>query len=246
MAGIAASAEGCGRRFDVPTLRPRLLARGWLKGGDPDLIQMLLDLAEWRQFPDGHVLYQSGDSAGELYAVAEGQIATSNHSHACLDVGHLHLYRPGEWFGYSPILRSEPRRFQAVSRTVSTLAVFREARLRVLLAERPEVWQLIGLLVDAQAKLNGLTALDLARRSPMERLCAALLRMSGCRLSDGADGPPYDVAMTQTELAEAANLSRNGATLRLADLEKNHLVRLRYRHVTVLDPAALRRLLDNG
>lgn len=230
--------------LDTDTLKRRILARGWFDGAAPEAANQLLELCVWRHFSPGQSVFRIESESADLYVVAEGQVAVTQHFHGHLDAANIHLYRAGEWFGYTPIIRGAPRRIQTMARTDCVLAVIPELRLRSFLADHPEHWQLMALIADSQGIMNGLAALDLSRRSPLERLCGALLRMAGCRQIDGPDGPPFDVTASQTELAEASNLSRNATALLLRQMEKEGLVALHYRRLTLLRPDRLRTTLD--
>jgi CRP-like cAMP-binding protein len=229
---------------DLATMQKRILTHGWLREAAPDHVSHLLALAQWRRISGGSTIYRSESQAGDLYAVADGQIAVSHHNQSNMDVENIHLYRVGDWFGYAPILCHEPRRFQTTARTDCVVAVIPEGQLRALLVDKPHYWHLMALIADAQGRVNALAALDLTRRSHLGRLCATLLRLAGCRLADGPDGPPFDIAISQTELAEASNLSRNGVSRRLQGLERDGHIALHYRHISVLRPDTLRKLLD--
>ena len=226
------------------SLRRRLSEGGWLRGGDPAAVGRLLDLCFWRRYSEGDVIYHADGEAGDLYGVVEGQVAVCHHHQGHVDVEYLHLYRAGQWFGYAPVLRSEHRRIQTVARTACLLAVVPEGRLKPFLGESPEHWRLMALMADAQAQLNGLAALDLVRRAPEQRLAAALLRLTGCRLRDAPDGAPWEIRVSQQELADVSNMSRNAASRLLQGFETAGIVVLHYRQLELLHPARLRRMLD--
>lgn len=223
----------------APEARKRMLEWGWLSHIDPEIAERFLDLATLRSVPEGAVVYQAGADGGEMFGVLSGQVVMW-HRHGSTDAQFAHMFRTGHWFGWAPILAGERRRHQCVARTDCELVVIPRANLRTFLAQDPEHWHALASLVDIQGQLSELAGLDLMRRSQEERLVATLLRFAGCRLADAPDGPPWNVAMTQLEIAEAANMSRNAASRLLVQLELEGLVALHYRHLSVLDADSLR------
>ncbi len=222
--------------------RRRLLDWGWLSHIDPEIAGRFLDLATMRSVPEGAVVYQAGADGGEMFGVLSGQVVMW-HGHGSTDAQFVHMFRAGHWFGWAPILAGERRRHQCVARTDCELVVIPRANLRSFLAQDPEHWHALASLVDIQGQQSELGGLDLMRRSQEGRLVATVLRFAGCRLGDAPDGPPWNVALTQLEIAEAANMSRNAASRLLVKLEKEGLVTLHYRHLSVLDAGRLRERL---
>lgn len=201
-------------------------------------------MAVWRTIPEGAVVYQAGSGSGDLYGIVSGQVVLW-HADSSTDAQFVHMFRVGQWFGYAPILAGERRRHQCVTHSVCHFAILPEPKLREFLAQDPEHWHALASLIDMQGQISELAGLDLLRRSPEKRLAATLLRFAGCRLANNPDGPPWPIAMTQLELAEAANMSRNAASRLLVDMEAAGLVALHYRHVSVVDADRLRAMLGD-
>ncbi len=228
----------------TPDARARLSGWDWLASIDPGITRDLLDMAMQRRVSEGTIVYQAGAESGEVFGVISGQVVLWHRSGSS-DAQFVHMFRTGHWFGYGPILAGERRRHQCIARTTCELAVLPGADLRRFLAQAPENWHALASLVDMQGQESELAGLDLLRRSQEERLVATLLRFAGCRLGNAPDGPPWNVAMTQQEIAEAANMSRNTTSRLLVQLELECLVALHYRHLSILDADRLRAKLGN-
>jgi CRP/FNR family cyclic AMP-dependent transcriptional regulator len=224
--------------------RQLIASRGWLAYIDPGIANRILDMAVWRTVPEGTVVYQAGASSGDLYGIVSGQVVMW-HGKGSTDAQFVHMFRVNQWFGWAPILVGDRRRHQSIARSVCHFAVLPEARLREFLSQDPEHWHALASLVDMQVQVAELAGLDLLRRDQGERLAATLLRFAGCRVDNAPDGPPWPIAMTQLELAEAANMSRNAASRLLVDMEAAGLVALHYRHVSVVDADRLRAMLGD-
>ncbi len=89
-------------------------------------------------------------------------------------------------------------------------------------------------------------AADLLIRDSERRCAATLLRLSGRRFAGARDRRPAESAITQVELAGAANLSRNTVGAIMKRLASRGLIEVGYRGVTVLKPAALRAFVDSS
>ena len=223
--------------------RAWLQATGWLAGARPGLADRLLEICLIRQYEEGDVIFREGIASGDLFGVVEGQVAASHFGQGNDDVDLIHIYRPGQWFGYGPIVEGGARRVQVTARRPSRVAVAPEGRLRGLLNDEPGLWELMAWLSDVQGRLMIVSSLDLCRKSQRLRLMATLLRLAGCRIEDGPEGPPYEIAASQLEIAEMSNMSRNVVSRLLQALGKEGLVVLKYRHLHLPDPGAIRRQL---
>ncbi len=73
-----------------------------------------------------------------------------------------------------------------------------------------------------------------------------LLRFAGCRFASPKDKEPVEVSLTQTELAGAANLSRNSLGTMLQRLAERGLIEQGYWALIVRAPKALRAFVDEG
>jgi CRP-like cAMP-binding protein len=84
---------------------------------------------------------------------------------------------------------------------------------------------------------------DLLRRDASERCLAVLLILAGCRWTDPPTEAPFVAPVSQQELGERCNLSRNGVIKALRPLETAGLISRGYRQILVNDSKALRALL---
>ena len=121
-----------------------------------------------------------------------------------------------------------------------------QADVRGLLEEQPEWWRcfLRPASIIGDIALN--IAADLLIRDSERRCAAVLLRLSGRRFADPEDLEPVDVAVTQDDLAGAANLSRSSVKSMLGRLAARGLIEQGYRGIVVRAPAALRAFVDRG
>ncbi len=158
----------------------------------------------------------------------------------------MHFARPVFWFGYVPLLAGRPRRLAAAAKTPVWLARVPQAAVTALLDERPEWWRHLMQLAIIYGDVSQNVAADLLIRDSERRCAAVLLRLGGGRFAGPEDKEPVEVPVTQTELAGAANLSRNSVGTMLHRLKARGLIELGYRGMTIRAPAALRAFVDRG
>ncbi len=220
-----------------------LTGSGWLSAAPADFQRALLSRCTWRCLDAGASIQGGGEEAGELIALARG-IVEMRTILGPVETPIMHFVHPVFWFGYVPILTDRPRRLEASARTPVWLARISQAALGALLAERPEWWRLLLQLAIIYGDASQNVAADLLIRDNERRCAAVLLRLGGKRFADPQDTAPVEVPVTQTELAGAANLSRNSVGTMLSRLARRGLIGIGYRGATILSPAALRAFVD--
>tara|TARA_R110002110_G_scaffold179197_19_gene384662 strand:+ start:2007 stop:2723 length:717 start_codon:yes stop_codon:yes gene_type:complete len=210
---------------------------GWL-ALQPELFQdAVLGKASVVSFAARAYVFHTGDEPGGVYGVLSGgfgiYIAGRDSS---VSLGHV--LRAGRWFGYGPALTR-------VSRTLTFRTMEPSAAFFLPLAALDEIGsrntdfmrRVCTMLAVAVDEAIATTVDLLIRRSDM-RIAAILLRVTG--VEDGI-GPsePEGYILTQTELAEMANVSRDVVNRTLARFKAQGWVALTYNRIAVRDPAAL-------
>ena len=221
-----------------------ILARGaWLSRMPEDFRRAILSGSEWRRFEIGSPLQLGGEETGELVGLADG-IVEMRTVLGRADTPIMHLAHPVLWFGYMPILFGDGRRISAAARTPVWVARMSEVSLRRLLDDRPDWWRhFIQPTVTYGDVAVGIAA-DLLIRDSARRCAAVLLRLGGKRFASAEDLEPVFVPITQSELAGAANLSRNSVLAILGRLQGRGLVEAAYRGISVRSPVALRAFVE--
>jgi CRP-like cAMP-binding protein len=223
-----------------------ILSRGgWLSATPVDFRDAILARCRWQRLNAGAPIQAGGEEEGELIGLARGVVETRTILGPA-DTPIMHLIHPVFWLGYLPILSGRPRRLAASARTPVWLARIPQAVVGALLADRPE-WQRHFMqlaIVYGDVAVNA--AADLLIRDSERRCAAVLLRLSGRRFAGPEDDEATDVAVTQDELAGAANLSRSSVKTMLGRLAERGLIEQGYRGVVVRAAAALRAFVDEG
>lgn len=222
-----------------------LRGRGWLSSTPADFKLAILARSEWRCFEAGAPIQLGGEDDGELLGLASGVVALRTILGRA-DTPLMHLVHPVFWFGYVPVLAGRPRRLIADARMPVWLAKVPQTAVRALLAERPERWRHMTELSIINDDIAQTVTADLLIRDSERRCAAVLLRLGARRFSGPDDREPVEVPLTQTDLAGAANLSRNTAATMAQRLAARGLIVLGYRSITILVPAALRAFVNSG
>ena len=159
----------------------------------------------------------------------------------------MHFAHPVFWFGYGRVISPRrPHRVQATAKTEVWLARVSAADVRKLLHKHPAWWQyfLQPAIFFADIALN--VAEDLMIADSERRCAAVVLRLSGHRFVGPEDSEPVKVAISQSDLAGAANLSLSSVQSLLRRLAVRGLIERGYRDIVLRDAAALRAFVDQG
>ena len=221
----------------------RLLSRiGWLSETSPDFRKRLLATAVWREVAPGKVFNRAGDRDVGMWGIASGQINLATG----LSVGDspvAEVWLPGHWGGFGPLLHGF-RAANAEPAVPSLLAFVPYSALTQLLKEQPAWWMFLGRLSARYTFRFAGAVGDLLIPDPRLRLIAVLLRLADCRHRDADIGLPIALRLTQLQLAQCANVSRQLVGPLLHKLEATGAIDVGYRELRVLRAAPLRRSLD--
>jgi CRP-like cAMP-binding protein len=201
--------------------------------GDADR-EALLALGVRRRYRGGGTIVHEHDDSGSVLVILEGQVAASTLGSTGRDV-ILGFAGPGDLVGELSALRGTPRSATLTARTdVEALAVPATA-FRRFLRTAPEAAVLVLDTVMERLEVADVQRRELASLDVVGRLARRLLDLQE-RFGTGAD-----VATTHEELAAWTGASRESVTRALAVLRSLGCIRTERGHVTVTDPAVLRR-----
>jgi CRP/FNR family cyclic AMP-dependent transcriptional regulator len=218
-------------------------SRGWLSTTPLEFRKRFLSAARWRHIDPGATVTLGGEERDDVIGLADGTVAvTSTLGHAGTPI--THLAHAVFWMGYGPLLLERPRVVTVEARTHLWIAVIPKARILPLLDDTSRWWRCFMRLLAEYGDTSAMIASDLLIRQSDRRLAATILRFAGLRgTGPGATGQ-VRLAVTQSELAEAANLSRNAAGTILRKLAASGYIKTDYRGLVVLDPPGLQRLVS--
>ncbi len=220
-----------------------LRRNGWLSTTPADFRSAILSHCRWQRLEPGAPIQYGGEEQGELIGLARGAIEMRTILGRA-DTPITHFAHPVFWLGYGPIVFGRPRTSEACARSPVWLARISQSAARKLLDQRPEWWRhfLRPVATNFDIALN--IAADLLIRDSECRCAAVLLRLSGYRFIDPEGPEPVGVAVTQDELAAAANMSRSSVRTMLKRLAARGLIEQGFGGIAVRAPEALRDFVD--
>jgi CRP/FNR family transcriptional regulator, cyclic AMP receptor protein len=216
----------------------------WLSAAPVEFQQAILTRCDWVRLEAGVQIQFGGEGHGELIGLACGIIEMRSVL-GRPETPIMHFAHPVVWFGYIPILAGGPRRIAAAAKTPVWLGRVPQAAVTSLLAERPGWWRHFVQLAASYGDVAATVAADLLIRDSERRCAAVLLRLGGRRFPSPEDKSPVEVPVTQLELADAANLSRNSVGTMLRRLAARGFVEVGYGTMIARAPAALRAFIDH-
>jgi CRP-like cAMP-binding protein len=219
--------------------RAKVLARNPLFGGLPaPEIEALAAFAAERAMRKDEVLFRRGDPGTGMMAVLAGQVRIVLPGAGGRD-RVLKIIGQGELFGEIALLDGQPRTADAVAVTNGRLLVLERRDVMNRIRAAPDLGlRLIELLCERLRATNkhveALVFQDIATR-----LATALLRLTN-------DHPRRLVDITQRELGELVDATRESVNKRLREWEEQGVVALSPGRVTVLKPEALVAIVPEG
>ena len=199
----------------------------------PTILDRLLTAGSLRRFNNQAIIAQRGEDAHGFWIVNKGQIKVTR-----LDAdGHIMLFdmvEAGQAFG-------ELAYFQKIRRQVDAFAVgdtqliwLGDAVIRKLLANDPEIAIILleSLSNQLYFTLNRLAATRL--RSPLGKIAQFLY--------DAVTTHGPVIRMTQQDLADAIDVSRNTASASLTQLETDQIIEKGYGWLRIVKPESLKEL----
>jgi CRP/FNR family transcriptional regulator, cyclic AMP receptor protein len=212
---------------------------GWLADQPEDFARQLLQMARLVSFARGETIFTKDDPPGGIYGIISGGVGIEGGGDFhTVRLGHV--LRTGAWFGHHPILAPGQRRVQTMRATEdSALVHVPLAPLETLVRADPIAARCIGNMADGGSMLATRIISDLLIPHAPQRVAAVLLRVTGAEqgiIPTHKDG----FLMTQDDLGEMANVSRQHLNRVLSDLRKKGWIAMQYQRLRVIDAAALR------
>ncbi len=221
------------------------LARHELRGHlTSEELDRLLAPARVERVDEGGVLFRKGDPGDRLYVVLSGRISIGTTSEAGKEVIFNVLGR-GEVFGEIALLDGKARTADAIAMTESHLLVLDRADFMPFLERHPEVAaRLIAVLCERVRWISESYEDALFLELPA-RLAKRLLVLAQSHGEPG-DGTTtrIEFPLSQQALAHMAGVSREAVNKLLRAWQSEGLIAQDKHHVTILDPALLKRLVE--
>ncbi len=231
-------------RFSVGDGREFLAKHDLLGHLTPEELDRLLAPARVERLDEGRVLFRKGDPGDRLYVVLAGRIAIGTVSEEGKEVVFNVLGR-GEVFGEIALLDGKARTADATAMAECHLLVLERKDFMPFLQGNPEVAaRLIAVLCERVRSVSESYEDALFMDLPA-RLAKRLLRLAESH-GEPVDGAAIRIEfpLSQQELAKMAGVSRESVNKLLRAWQTQGLIAHDHSHVTILDEARLKRLVE--
>ena len=221
----------------------RLYARGWFSSQPAEFQQRVLEAAVPRSFERGETIYAMGDPPCGIYGLAEGSIRILLDTRF-VDPILVHIAPAGFWIGDFSVIIEAHRRVSVESATPTHFVFIPLPKLKSMIDQSAE-----DLRRFAEISLQNLRGAlyiieNMSIADPKKRVCATILTLAYTieeieMIIDGGHFNEEVCRVSQSELGEISNTSRQGVNGVLQDLVRQGTVKVGYGSITVVKPQAL-------
>jgi CRP/FNR family transcriptional regulator, cyclic AMP receptor protein len=202
---------------------------------DEAQLHKLSRLLKERRYRKGEIIFHQDDPGGYLHIISSGRVRIYLAGPDGREVT-LRIYGPGSNFGELSVLDGESRTASAAAlEAVTTYVLYRADFLNLLRENFALVEHIIALLVERVRYTTNYSE-QLAFLSAPGRVAALLVRLAG---AEAEVREPIRLELSQQELADFANTTREWVNRALHDFAAEGLVRVERRAVVILDPNGL-------
>jgi CRP-like cAMP-binding protein len=202
---------------------------------DEAQLQKVSRLLKERRYRKGEIIFHQDDPGGYLYIIGVGRVRIYVAGPDGREVT-LRIYGPDSNFGELSVLDGEARSASAAALDdVTTYVLYREDFMNLLRENFALVQHILAILAERVRYTTNYSE-QLAFLSAPGRVAALLMRLAG---AEGEVRPPIRLELSQQELADFANTTREWVNRALHDFAAEGLVRVERRVVVILDPDGL-------
>ena len=202
---------------------------------DEAQLQKVSKLLKERRYRKGEIIFHQDDPGGYLYIIGAGRVRIYVAGPDGREVT-LRIYGPDSNFGELSVLDGESRSASAAALDeVTTYVLYREDFLNLLRENFALVQHILAILAERVRYTTNYSE-QLAFLSAPGRVAALLMRLAGAEATVQA---PIRLELSQQELADFANTTREWVNRALHDFAAEGLVRVERRAVVILDPSGL-------
>jgi len=210
----------------------------WYRALPAQLRDWLLQNAIARPLRTDERLFSRGDPPCGLYAVVQGAVRVTGVSAEGKEA-LLTLMEPPHWFGEISLFDGLPRTHDAVADIPTLVLQVPQATLHRLLADQPQRWHDLGMLLAHKLRLAFISMEETALLPAAVRLARRLLLIAA-GYGDHPQGERRLITVRQEQLAMMLSLSRQTTNQILRDLEERGIARLTRGEIEILSFEKLR------
>ncbi|OYU73443.1 MAG: hypothetical protein CFE32_20920, partial [Alphaproteobacteria bacterium PA3] len=209
---------------------------GWLAKQSADFREECLAQGRIISVRRGEAIYREDDEGLSIYGLVSGAVAALIGPPR-LAPRIVNIMGPGAWFGVGPVLTGNRRSLELRAVSDCMLLMVPGPVVEQLSNGRADYARAIGALAIVGHGIASRVAAELLIPSSSRRIAAIILRIAAPENSEMRHETKA-IPVTQAQLAEMANVSRNVANGVLCRLRDAGWIETRYSRVTVRDGAA--------
>jgi CRP/FNR family transcriptional regulator, cyclic AMP receptor protein len=216
-----------------------LSRKGWLAAQPEEFRRQMIMMGRRRSLASGEVVALEGEDDARMYGILKGAIACSgSHGHDAPILSTV-LF-PGQWFGYGPQLGDLPRTLTFHAQAPSELLAFGNTELQKIRAVAPDLGERMAQLAVLQTNYAAAIVTEVLIPKSAQRIAAVLVRLANW------SAPLTLLPVSQNDLAEMSNASRQTVSKALKKMEHSGLIVQHYGGIDVPNINALARWSDPG
>jgi CRP/FNR family transcriptional regulator, cyclic AMP receptor protein len=224
-------------------LMNRLSQGSWFGRMPLALRELVIARSRVRTYAKGQLLSIEGSQPKGLFAVLEGQV----HVVATLPSGDealVHVAEPGFWLGEFGLLAGTPTLATFVAHSRVRALFFPKTQFDLIVDEEPRYYRYFANLVFERYAALLRAFVEVQEVTPDVRLRRRLAAMAQLGRSDQVIAGPISLGVTQAELSRMIGVSRQTLNNLLGSLQRQGLIELGFRKITVLDPSRLGEVIE--
>ena len=227
------------RGSDPGAAARQLLRQNYLFSGLPDaLLDQLAAHAQWRDCRRGEPIFSQGDEGDALYGVISGRVRISTMSPEGREV-FLNIMEPGDTFGEIAVIDGLPRTAGAVALDASTLVFIKRNEFLAVVEREPRLAMHLLRLFCQRVRWTSDLVEDSSFLFGPARLAKRLLVLAALHGTASPEG--MVLAISQSELAQFLNMSRQLVNRQLQEWRAKGWVSLGRARIVVRNAEALGR-----
>ena len=189
-------------------------------------------------------VFLAQDTFDGVYGVLEGSISLGYidiHGNETIAA----IAEPVMWFGEISLIDQQPRSHDAIALKKSLVLHIPPEPLKELLIQQPNYWYYFALLTSQKLRYLFLEKIAIQSQKVSQRLAQKLLFILegyGNRRSI----PDFSIHISQDQLANMLNVSRQTVNQELNHLEKQAIIQVGFKKIEIIDFEKLKKFATNS
>jgi len=203
------------------------------------LVEIILRQSTMRDFPDGARIYAVGDAPDGLYGIACGSVRMMHYTPSG-DYSIYYVNQSPVWFGELSEFDGEPRIQDVTANGAVSLLHLPHHAFQRIISNEPRYCFEFARLMAWHVRAVFQTLAQVNTLPVANRVAQTLLRMRNVSASPGKENDA--VRLSQDALAAIIGASRQTISKLVRRWEKDNIVKIGYRKISIIDRAALNRV----